>query len=59
MHRGQEAQAVMVAAQPVGFAAGCRAAEERISALRQTGTVPEHIPVVAVENFLLEMSEDK
>lgn len=49
----------MIAAQPVGFAAGCRAAEERISALRQSGQAPELIPLVAIENFLLEVSEEK
>ncbi|KAF4530118.1 hypothetical protein B566_EDAN001375 [Ephemera danica] len=32
---GQEGQPSMVAAQPVGFAAGCRAAGERIAVLRQ------------------------
>jgi hypothetical protein len=49
----------MVAAQPVGFAAGMRAAEERIAAVRQSKNCPELIPIVAIENFLLEVTEEK
>lgn len=51
-------QAINVAAQPVGFAAGVKAAEERIQiALKNIN--PQSLPVVAVENFILEVGEDK
>lgn len=45
--------------QPIGFEAGIKAAEERISLARKIPTVPVEVPVVAVENFLLEVSKDK
>lgn len=45
------------AAQPVGFAAAAKAAEERIRRVRET--LPRQVPVVAVENFLLEVDDDK
>ncbi|XP_017883571.1 protein PRRC1-like isoform X2 [Ceratina calcarata] len=48
-----------VAAQPVGFAAGVKGAEERINSARNLSTVPRDIPIIAVENFLLEVGEDK
>lgn len=51
-------QATNIAAQPVGFAAGVKAAEERVQiALKNIEQQP--MPVVAVENFLLEVGEDK
>lgn len=53
------AQSTMVAAQPVGFAAGVKAAEERIHVLRTSGNLHEHQPIVAVENFLVEIMHDK
>lgn len=47
-----------IAAQPVGFAAGVKAAEERIQiTLKNIAQSP--LPVVAVENFILEVGEDK
>ncbi|PSN42301.1 Protein PRRC1 [Blattella germanica] len=56
---GFAAQATMIAAQPVGFAAGVKAAEERISALQSSGKLHPKQPVVAVENFIVEVGEDK
>jgi hypothetical protein len=57
--RGLAAQATKIAAQPVGFAAGVQAAEERISALLSTGKVHPKQPIVAIENFLVEVEENK
>ncbi|KAG7203289.1 hypothetical protein KM043_010383 [Ampulex compressa] len=48
-----------IAAQPVGFAAGVKGAEERINAARNISSLPKDIPIIAVENFLLEVGEDK
>lgn len=48
-----------VAAQPVGFAAGVKGAEERINSARNLPAVPRDVPIIAVENFLLEVGEDK
>lgn len=47
------------AAQPVGFAAGVKAAEERISAVRSIPNIPPEQTVLAVENFLVEIGENK
>lgn len=47
-----------IAVQPVGFAAGVKAAEERIAAAYAKPHI-QPLPVVAVENFLLEVGEDK
>ncbi len=47
------------AAQPVGFAAGVKAAEERIAAVRSSNNIPAEQPVLAVENFLVEIGENK
>ena len=52
-------QVTNVAEQPVGFASGIKGAEDRVEAARRLSTVPNDIPVVAVENFLLEIGEDK
>lgn len=57
--RGQQIQAANVAAQPVGFAAGVKAAEERLQGLLNDPKIQEPAPVVAIENFLLEVGEDK
>lgn len=55
---GISVQAVNIAAQPVGFAAGVKAAEERIQIALKN--IDQHsLPVVAVENFILEVGEDK
>jgi hypothetical protein len=53
------AQATMIAAQPVGFAAGVKAAEERILTLQSTGKLNPKQPIVAVENFLVEIGKNK
>lgn len=47
------------APQPVGFAAGVRAAEERICGLRSAHNIPVEQTVLAVENFLVEIGENK
>lgn len=52
-------QVASVAAQPVGFAAGVKAAEERIQTILNDPNLREPTPVVAVENFLLEVGEDR
>ncbi|XP_053695658.1 protein PRRC1-like [Sabethes cyaneus] len=53
---GLSAQAVAIAAQPVGFAAGLKGAEHRINCIRAANPrVDDHLPVVAVENFLVEL----
>lgn len=48
-----------IAAQPVGFAAGVKGAEERINSARNNSSLPKDIPIIAIENFLLEIGEDK
>ncbi|XP_076226254.1 protein PRRC1-like isoform X2 [Nomia melanderi] len=48
-----------IAAQPIGFAAGIKGAETRISSARNIPSIPKDIPIVAVENFLLEVGEHK
>uniref|UniRef100_A0A914XCH3 Non-canonical purine NTP phosphatase/PRRC1 domain-containing protein n=1 Tax=Plectus sambesii TaxID=2011161 RepID=A0A914XCH3_9BILA len=47
------------AAQPVGFQAGRAAALDRVSRLRNSGLVSQHIPIVAVENFVVETEPDQ
>ncbi|XP_048510048.1 protein PRRC1-like isoform X2 [Athalia rosae] len=54
---GIEVKTSTVAVQPVGFAAGIQGAEERISLARSNSSVGKDVPIVAVENFLLEVSE--
>lgn len=48
-----------IAVQPVGFAAGVKGAEERINSVKNNSSVPKDVPIIAVENFLLEIGEDK
>lgn len=55
---GINVQPSEVAAQPVGFAAGIKAAEERIAAV-YTAPQPQPMPVLAIESFLLEVGEGK
>lgn len=55
---GRESQAT-TAAQPVGFTAGLKGAEERIQNLRQSGNVEENQPIVSVEGFIIEMLPDR
>lgn len=54
---GIDVQSNTIAVQPVGFAAGIKAAEERLEAVFQNPNV-QAVPVVAIENFLLEVGED-
>lgn len=56
---GVAVESAAVAEQPVGFAAGIKGAEERIAAARQLSNVPKDVPIVAIENFLLEVGVDK
>lgn len=48
-----------IAAQPIGFAAGVKGAEERINLARAISSLPKDIPIIAIENFLLEIGEEK
>lgn len=60
MFRGIKAQSTNIAAQPVGFAAAVKAAEERIQIVLRDSKVQQNpAPVVAIENFILEVGEDK
>ncbi|XP_058448540.1 protein PRRC1-like [Malaya genurostris] len=53
---GLPTQAAGIAAQPVGFSAGLKGAEHRINFIRaENPRVDDHLPVVAVENFLVEL----
>uniref|UniRef100_A0A1Q3FD05 Non-canonical purine NTP phosphatase/PRRC1 domain-containing protein n=1 Tax=Culex tarsalis TaxID=7177 RepID=A0A1Q3FD05_CULTA len=57
---GLSAQATAIAAQPVGFAAGLKGAEHRINSIRaENPRVDDHLPVVAVQNFLVELFPDQ
>ncbi|XP_076166687.1 protein PRRC1-like [Ptiloglossa arizonensis] len=49
----------VIAAQPVGFAAGIKGAKDRINSARNDPSLPRDIPIIAMENFLLEVGEDK
>ncbi|XP_014212266.1 protein PRRC1-A, partial [Copidosoma floridanum] len=57
--KGAQTASAFETAQPVGFEAGIKAAQERIIAARNTSLIPADIPVVAVENFLLEIGHNK
>ncbi|XP_046752839.1 protein PRRC1-like [Diprion similis] len=54
---GVASECSKVAVQPVGFAAGIRGAEERINTARSNPSVGSDVPVVAIENFILEVSQ--
>lgn len=57
---GLSAQTAGIAAQPVGFAAGLKGAEHRINSIRaENPRVDDHLPVVAIENFLVELFPDQ
>ncbi|KAL1430937.1 hypothetical protein MTO96_014362 [Rhipicephalus appendiculatus] len=47
-----------MAPQPVGFAAGLKAAEDKITSLQMTGRVPAAQPILAVESFIVELTPD-
>jgi len=49
----------VAAAQPVGFTAGIKAAEEKITALRTTHKLSSDQAVLAVENIVVEVGENK
>ncbi|KAK7499741.1 hypothetical protein BaRGS_00009082 [Batillaria attramentaria] len=55
---GKEGQA-STAAQPVGFTAGLKGAEDRINTLRRSGDLPENTPVVSIEGFIVELFPDR
>ncbi|KAG8195546.1 hypothetical protein JTE90_019534 [Oedothorax gibbosus] len=55
--QGMAVQSSSIAPQPVGFSAGLKAAEERISNLRQ-GLLQGNLVIVAVENFIAELTPD-
>ncbi|KAL4227403.1 Protein prrc1 [Mactra antiquata] len=55
---GKESQAT-TAAQPVGFTAGLKGAQERIQNLRQAEGVSDDQPIVSVEGFIVEMLPDR
>lgn len=57
---GLSTQTAGIAAQPVGFAAGLKGAEHRINSIRaENPRVDDHLPVVAIENFLVELFPDQ
>ncbi|XP_065079011.1 protein PRRC1-like [Ochlerotatus camptorhynchus] len=57
---GLSTQTAGIAAQPVGFAAGLKGAEQRINSIRaENPRVDDHLPVVAVESFLVELFPDQ
>ncbi|XP_055643809.1 protein PRRC1-like [Toxorhynchites rutilus septentrionalis] len=57
---GLQTQVIGMAAQPNGFAAGLKGAESRINSIRADNPrVDDHLPVVAVENFLVEIFPDQ
>uniref|UniRef100_A0A023GCL7 Putative rna polymerase ii c-terminal domain-binding protein ra4 n=1 Tax=Amblyomma triste TaxID=251400 RepID=A0A023GCL7_AMBTT len=47
-----------MAPQPVGFAAGLKAAEDKITSLQQTGRVPAAQAILAVESFIVELTPE-
>lgn len=47
-----------MAPQPVGFAAGLQAAEDKITSLQQTGRASPAQPTIAIENFIAEMTSE-
>ncbi|XP_045130347.1 protein PRRC1-like isoform X1 [Portunus trituberculatus] len=55
---GMKTEAQGIAAQPVGFEAALSAAEGRINYLRSTGRIHPQHPIVAVENFIVELQSD-
>ncbi|CAN8029351.1 unnamed protein product, partial [Ixodes persulcatus] len=48
-----------MAPQPVGFAAGLQAAEDKITSLQQTGRASPAQPTIAIENFIAEMTSER
>ncbi|CAL1279055.1 unnamed protein product [Larinioides sclopetarius] len=56
--QGIPVQASSIAPQPVGYSAGLKAAEERIGNLRQQGLLQGNHVLLAVENFIAELTPD-
>ena len=54
-----QASDAKTAAQPVGFTAGLKGAQERIQNLRQTENISDDQPVVSIEGFIVEMLPDR
>lgn len=48
-----------IAPQPVGYAAGLRGAQDRISYLRRSGLIDEKMLCIAIESFVAELVPDK
>lgn len=57
--RGFSAQPKTIAAQPVGYQSAFKGAEERIEDIRNNTRASNIIPVVAVENFIVEIFPDE
>lgn len=58
--KGSTAQPLSIAAQPIGFVNGLKAAKERIQSLRMnTSAIPQNQVIVSVENFIVDVSPDK
>ncbi|GFS84616.1 protein PRRC1-B [Nephila pilipes] len=56
--QGMPVQSSSIAPQPVGYSAGLKAAEERISNLRQQGFVQGNHILLAIENFIAEITPE-
>lgn len=57
---GLSAQPLNIAAQPIGFENGLKAAKERIQSLRMnTQSIPQNQVIVSVENFIVDVYPDK
>jgi len=57
---GISAQPLSIASQPIGFENGVKAAKERIQSLRMnTSVVPQNQVIVSVENFVVNIMDDK
>ncbi|XP_014224666.1 protein PRRC1-A-like isoform X1 [Trichogramma pretiosum] len=56
---GINVETTFEAAQPVGFSSGVKAAHERIICARKNSLVTADIPLISIENFLLEVAQDK
>lgn len=54
----QESQST-TAAQPLGFAAGLKGAEDRIKSLRESREISDDVTAVSIEGFIVEMFPDR
>ena len=55
---GLPSKTISIAEQPVGYASGKQAAAERASQLRKAGAATANTVILAVENFLYEVTEE-